>query len=98
MNWSRYFIGINHNRNTLFIGTGDLKKDGTIKYTSKSDDRTFEIVNAVARMMRNKINKKDSKPWFGYDIPRCGKLVLIKHGYDFDVFKKSNRIRPVNDF
>ena len=99
MNWKRYFIGINHQKANLFIGTGDLKKDGTIKYTNRSDDRTYEIVNAVARLMRMKLNK-GQKPWFGYDIPRAGKLVLIKPGYDFFVKRKSNdnTIKPSTDF
>lgn len=108
MNWNRYFIGINHKTIGLFIGTGELKKDGTIKYKSKSDDRTVEIVNAVGRFMRIKLDKninndknKNKKPYFGYDIPRCGKLVLIKPGYDFYVKRKQsndNITKPLADF
>ncbi len=100
MNWKRYYIGINHVTNGLFIGTGDLKKDGTIKYTNKSDDRTFEIVNAVGRMMRIKLNKNKNKPYFGYDLPNCGKLVLIKPGYDFFVKRKPKDgiTQPITDF
>lgn len=89
MDWKRYFMGINHRTNGIFIGTGDLRKDGTIKYTNKSDDRTYEIVNVVGQMMRLKLDKQDDKPYFGYELPRIGKLVLIKPGYEFAVKKKS---------
>lgn len=88
MNCNKCFIGINHRTNGLFVGVGDLRKNGTIKYKQKSDDKTVEIVNAVANMMRIKLNKQDKKPYFGYEIPRCGKLVLIKPGYDFEVRRK----------
>lgn len=89
MDWSKYFIGINHKTTGLFIGTGDLKRDGTIKYKNKSDDRTVEIINAVGRYMRIKLNKsKGNKHYFGYDLSQCGKLVLIKPGYDFYVVKQ----------
>ena len=107
MNWNRYFIGINHHPLGLFIGTGDLKKDGTIKYKNKSDDRTVEIINAVGRFMRTKLDKNNNnakskkiKPYFGYDIPRCGKLLLIKPGYDFYVKRKTNDniTKPLADF
>ena len=92
MDWNRYFIGINHKQDGLFIGTGDLKRDGTIKFTNKSGDRTLEIVTAVAKFMRIKLNKsKDNKKYFGYEIPRAGKLVLIKPGYDFKIFRHINQ-------
>jgi hypothetical protein len=89
MDWSKYFIGINHRTEGLFIGTGTLKQDGTIKYKNKSDDRTVEIINAVGRYMRIKLNKsKGKKNYFGYDLPQCGKLVLIRPGYDFYLTKQ----------
>lgn len=87
MDWKKYFIGMDHREEFLFIGTGEMKKDGTIKFKCKSGNKTVEIVNAVACLMRKKLNKNE-KSWFGYDIPHAGKLVLIKPGYDFFVKKK----------
>ena len=54
MDWKRYYVGVSKNPMRLFIGTGDIKKDGTIRYTNKSDDRSFEIINAVGKYMRIK--------------------------------------------
>ena len=95
MDWQKFFIGLNRKTDSLFIGNGELQRDGTIKYKSKSDDRTYEIVNAVAKMMRIKLNKQNKKPWFGYEVPKCGKLILIKNGYEFEVFKKSNIVNNI---
>ena len=102
MDWSKYYISVNR-ANELFIGIGKLRKDGVIRFTQRSDDRTFEMVNAVGRMMRNELNKregKEKKHYFGYEIPNCGKLVLIKPGYEFDVRKKrkSDITRPIQDY
>lgn len=91
MDMSKFFIGVNK-ANKLFIGYGELKKDGTVKYKDKSDDRSIEILNAVAQMMKNRMNNRKTKPYFGYEIPRCGKLVLIKQGYEFEVYKKNEAI------
>ena len=100
MDWSKYFVGVRYDEGgSIFIGTGKLRKDGTINFKNKSGDKTVEIVKCVARFMRTKLNKGD-KPWFGYDIPNEGKLVLIKNGYDFEVFKRRpdvSSIRPVRD-
>jgi len=99
MNWNRCFIGINHKTIGMFIGIGDLKNDGTIKYVNKSDDRTTEIINAVARFMSIKLNKsKEKKHYFGYEVPKCGKLVLIKPGYDFYVIRNSDITQPLANF
>ena len=100
MDWSKYFVGINHKTNELFFGVGKLKKDGTIKFSSKSEDKTLEMVMAVGRMMRNELNRRNKKPYFGYEIPHCGKLVMIKTGYEFDVRRKSKSdiTRPIQDY
>lgn len=88
MNWSRYFIGLNKQGNYLFIGTGDLKKNGEIRWTNKSGNRSEEIIHALATMFRIEANKNKDKPYFGYEIPRVGKLILIKPGHEFIVGKK----------
>ena len=99
IDWTKYFIGLDYEKEKLFIGVGKLKNNGMIKFLKKSDDRTVEIINAVGRFLKMKLNKS-KKNYFGYDLNRIGKLVLIKHGYDFEVFKKrKNTItRPIQDF
>lgn len=104
MDWKRYYIGINHNSTGLFIGTGDMTRNGTIKYTSKSGDRTYEMVNAVGKFMRIKLDRQDKKMkrprhWYGFDLQKVGKLVLIQPGYDFQVIKhvKDAPERPVQN-
>lgn len=88
IDWDTYFVGI-HPRNGLFIGKGKLLSGGKIRFHSKSGERTYEIINAVGRYMRYQLNKcKDKKKhYYGFDLPQCGKLVLIKPGYDFQVYR-----------
>lgn len=105
MDWKRYYVGVSKCPMRLFIGTGDIKKDGTIRYTNKSDDRSFEIINAVGKYMRIKLDSRDrsakkKKNFFGYDLPRCGKLVLIRPGFDFQVYRHKDDApeRPLMDY
>jgi len=105
MDWKRYYVGVSKSPIKIYIGTGDIKKDGTIRYTNKSDDRSFEIINAVGKFMRLKLDRQDKrvkkpKHFFGYELPRCGKLVLIQPGFDFQVFRHNKNApeRPVQDF
>lgn len=100
MDCNKCFIGINNGTKELFIGYGDLKKDGTIKYKNKSDSKTVEIVNALARLMKMRLDKRKGKPYYGFEIPMCGKLILVKDGYDFEVYKKrkDDITRPLRDF
>ena len=105
MNWKRYYVGVSIHPIKIYIGIGDIRKDGTVKYTSKSDDRSFEIVNAIGKFMRLKLDSQDKKAkkpkhFFGYDLPRCGKLVLVQPGYDFQVYKHRDNSpeRPIQDF
>ena len=94
MDWKRYFIGIRKKDDDyeMFIGIGDLMSSG-IRYTKKSGDKTFEIVNAVAKFLQKKYYKsraetKVDKHYFGYNVKGVGKLVFIQKGYDFDVRKE----------
>ena len=104
MDWGKYYVGVSKSPMRIYIGIGNIKKDGTIRSINKSDDRSFEVVNAVAKYMRIKLNsslkKQNNKHYFGYEIPRCGKLVLVQPGYDFEVFKKKKNMitRPLRDF
>lgn len=88
INWEKIFVGINKNT-TLFVGEGNLQHDGTIRYKSKSGDKTQEIVTAVATFMRKKAEKqKQEKGFFGYDMGAIGKLLLVKPGYVMEVRKQ----------
>ena len=87
--WEKVFIGINEKHTTLFVGDGRLQQDGTIKFKSKSNDKTQEIITAVATLMRRKMEKKKKeKGYFGYDMGMIGKLILVKPGYVMEVRKK----------
>lgn len=80
--WNMYHIGIIGR--AIRIIRGSIAKDGTLKHTSYSDDRSEEVINCVAAKMRCDLDRKDDKRgYIGYDIPNVGKLVLIKPGYDF---------------
>lgn len=107
MDWGKYYIGVSTHPLKMFIGTGRLRSDGIIKYTNRSDDKSYEIISAVAKYMRlmldsreKKESKKKRKHYFGYDIPRCGKLVLIPPKYDFKVFRKQYNTpeQPIQDY
>ena len=99
IDWKKYFVGVSYSPIGLFIGTGKLYKNGEIKYQSKSGDRTVEMVNAVARFMRIRLNQNKKQKFFGYDIPNAGKLVLIRPGYDFQVYKHKEEMpeKPIQD-
>ena len=87
--WEKYHIGID-GRGNLFIGRGDKTKSGIMKWMSRSPDRTQEIIEKVAKKMSLDLNnREDDRPWVGYNIPRIGKLILVKPGYECNV-KKHN--------
>lgn len=87
--WGKVFVGINDKLTTLYIGEGTLWQDGTIRFRSKSGDKTQEIVTAVATLMRKKAEKqKQEKGFFGYDMGAIGKLLLVKPGYVMEVRKQ----------
>ena len=86
--WNKYHVGFNVRGNKLFIGRGELKQDGIMKYSDKSDNRTVEIIHAVMSKMRYDLGKReDDRPYVGYDLPGFGKLVFVKSGYDIHVEK-----------
>lgn len=95
INFERIFIGISQ-RNELFIGAGKVIKSGSVKWEQKSKPKTYEIINAVGQMMKNRLSEdKTGKPYFGYDLGRrIGKLVLVKPGYTFLV-KKGSAEQPI---
>jgi len=84
--WEKYRIGLNKRDNSLFIGRGEIAKNGVIKWLGKSPDRTAEIIQWVAMKMKIDIDKRDDgRPWVGYSLPGIGKLILVKPGYKFEI-------------
>lgn len=87
--WEKYHVLLERRFGHLLIGRGEIGKNGLMKWSSKSQDRSGEIIEQVAMKMRYDLdNREDGRPYVGYDMPRVGKLVLIKPGYDFVVKKK----------
>ena len=87
--WDKYHIGIDKRGNTLFIGRGETRKSGIIKWVSRSSDRTEEIIKNVAMKMRLDLDKReDGRPWVGYNIPKIGKLILVKPGCKISIKDK----------
>jgi len=93
VNFDRIYFGINQ-KNEIFVGAGKRIKSGLIKWEQKSRDKTVEVVNVVGQMMRNKMLEQDGKNYFGYDLGRIGKLVLVRPGYTFEVMK-GTAARPI---
>lgn len=84
--WNMYHVDIV--RGLIRIVRGSIGKDGLLKHTSYSDDRTEEVVNCVAAKMKHDLDKrKDNRGYVGYDIPHVGKLVLVEHGYELSIKK-----------
>lgn len=103
IDWSKFFIGVKHDKNSgLFIGVGNMQRDGIIHFDSKSDDKTVEMVNAVSKYLSIKMkhSKDKTKGFFGYDIPNCGKLLLVKPDYEFQVYKRNklSMTKPLDIF
>lgn len=89
--WDKYHIILERKHGHLLIGRGELSKSGIMKWSSKSPDRSGEIIEHVARKMRFDLDNKDSeddKGYIGYNMPRVGKLILVKPGYEFEIKKK----------
>lgn len=85
IDWTKYHVTVN-SLGKLVLGRGMISKSGIMKWTSKSRDRSGEIIEAVARKMRGDLDKReDNRPWVGYELERVGKLILIKPGYKFEV-------------
>ena len=90
--WEKYHIRLERRHGHLQIGRGEVKSSGVMKWVGHSDDRSEEIIRAVATKMRFDLDKRDDeRPWVGYSLPRVGTLVLIKPGYDFEVKRKVNK-------
>lgn len=84
--WGMYHVDIV--RGLIRIIRGNIGKDGLLKHTSYSDDRTDEVVHCVAAKMRCDLDKRDDdRNYVGYDIPHIGKLILVKPGYTFSIKK-----------
>jgi len=93
--WNNYHVGVDNRGGywRIFIGRGTPAPNGMIKFSSKSENRTEEIIRAVAEKFNQDITKRNNpdKPFAGYNIPGVGKLVFIKRGYDFSVRPSSNK-------
>ena len=84
--WNMYHVDIV--RGLIRIVRGSIGKDGLLKHTSYSDDRTDEVINCVAAKMKCDLDKRDDdRNYVGYDIPHIGKLILVKPGCTFSIKK-----------
>lgn len=90
--WDKYHVGLERRHGHIFIGRGEVKGNGKMNWSSRSQDRSGEIIETVAAKMRFDLNnREDDRPWVGYEMPGVGKLVLIKPGYDFEVKRKKRK-------
>ena len=88
--WSKYHICMKYGQ--LRIGRGNISKSGIQSIDTYSEDRTEEIINAVAGKLKSELDKKkDDKGYVGYNVPNVGKLVLISPNYEFEVKKKQKQ-------
>lgn len=89
--WDKYHIGLN-GYGHLFLGRGEFTKNGKIRYTSKSGDRSEEMIKAVMSKLKFDLDDRDDdRPYSGFELPGIGKLVFIKPGYDIDVKKQRKK-------
>lgn len=79
----------------LFIGSGKIQPNGTIKWESRSLDRTEEMVNMVARHMRKQA-RDEGKEYFGYEVENVGTIFFLKQGYEFKIRKIPPKNAPVD--
>jgi len=84
--WNKYHICMKYGK--LRIGRGNISKSGIQNIDTYSEDRTEEIINAVAGKLKSELDKKNDKGYVGYNVPNVGKLVLISSDYEFEVKKK----------
>jgi len=84
--WNKFHIGFDRYGKRLYIGRGEIKND-KIKWDSKSEDRTEEIVEAVMLKMKACVedNNDPNKPFHCYRINGIGKLIFLDDRYRFDV-------------
>lgn len=92
INWEQIHLGVNKKSSFIFIGKGELKRNGVMKWLEKSQDKTEEVIRTVAKKMRMDLDKRsDKRPFVGYDIEHIGKLILVKPGYEFEIQKKKTK-------
>lgn len=86
-------ICLNEKLNEIYL----IGKHG--KTTYRSGAKSVEVLQAVSRMLRKSADKYEKqtahkKGYFGYDMGRTGKLILIKPGYTFTVRKGYDKYEP----
>lgn len=95
MDFRKLHLGNQAKGNGIFIGLIRIKQNGLQEWVQKSTDRTDEVIHVLARKLRVDMdNRKDDRPYVGFEVPKIGKLVLIKSGYDFACFKETDK-KPV---
>ena len=81
VDWSKYHVCFRPYGGKLFIGRGETK-GGKTKLSAESEDRTEEIVIAVMRKMKARMNDKpDSDHSLSYRVDGLGTLTFIDNGY-----------------
>ncbi len=92
MDFRNIHMGIDA-KNRIFFGLVTLKKNGLFSWKERcNDDRTDEAINVVARRFKHSLDdREDGRPYVGYEIPKIGKIVLIKSGYNFACYKETEK-------
>jgi hypothetical protein len=92
LDFRKVHLGIEGRGNGIFIGLVKIKQNGMNEWIQKSTDRTDECIQVLGRKLKIDMDKReDERPYVGYEIPRIGKLVLIKSGYNFECYKETEK-------
>lgn len=87
--WDKYHVGFDGYHNRLFIGRV-INKDGKVRFDSKSEDRTEEIITTVMQRMKACVEAENdpNKPYKGYQIKGVGQLLFIDDNYTYEIKPK----------
>jgi len=94
VSWDKYHVGFDGYGNRLFLGR--IETIGNkVKWSSKSEDRTEEIINMVITKLKASLEAKDDpdKPYSGYHIEGVGDLLFVDDNYTYDIRPKGRTKR-----
>ena len=80
-------------RTALFLARHIERTNGKCATVSRSNDRTDEIIRAVMKAMRHRVErgKPDDKPYAGFRDEEGGQLVYVMPGWTFSTRRVGNR-------